>query len=80
MTRASLREYAAVQRPRDQHATRAEKRQRLNEVVTVTGKDIMGTDRHLDIQVTGRTTSGTDFSLGIEMDAVAVSHSGGNPG
>ncbi len=48
------------------------------EIVTVTGKDIMGTDRHLDIQVTGRTTSGTDFSLGIKMDAVAVSHSGGN--
>ena len=37
MTRASLREYAAVQRERYRHATRAEKRQLLNEVVAVTG-------------------------------------------
>ena len=36
MTRASLREYAAKQRERYQHATRAEKRQLLNEVVAVT--------------------------------------------
>ncbi len=37
MTRASLREYAAVQRERYRQATRAEKRQLLDEVVTVTG-------------------------------------------
>ena len=37
MTRASLREYAAVQRERYQHATRAEKHQLLDELVTVTG-------------------------------------------
>lgn len=37
MTRASLREYAAVQRERYLQATRAEKRQLLNEVVAVTG-------------------------------------------
>ena len=37
MTRASLREYAAVQRPRYLQATRAEKRQLLDEVVAVTG-------------------------------------------
>ena len=37
MTRASLREYAAVQRERYQHATRADKHHLLDEVVTVTG-------------------------------------------
>jgi len=37
VTRASLREYAAVQRERYRQATRAEKRQLLDEVVTVTG-------------------------------------------
>ncbi len=37
MTRASLREYVAVQRERYQRATRAEKSQLLDEVVTVTG-------------------------------------------
>ena len=37
MTRASLREYAVVQRERYQRATRAEKRALLDEIVTVTG-------------------------------------------
>src|SRR4029450_13190298 len=37
VTRASLREYAAVQRERYQHARRAEKHQLLDELVTVTG-------------------------------------------
>ncbi len=37
MTRASLREYAAVQRERYRRATRAEKRGLLDEVVSVTG-------------------------------------------
>ncbi len=37
MTRASLREYAAVQRERYLRATRSEKRQLLDEVVTVAG-------------------------------------------
>lgn len=37
MTRASLREYAAVQRERYLQATRAEKRQLLDEVVAVAG-------------------------------------------
>ncbi len=37
MTRASLREYATVQRERYRQATRAEKRQFLDEVVAVTG-------------------------------------------
>ena len=37
MTRASLREYAAVQGERYRQATRAEKRQLLDEVVAVTG-------------------------------------------
>ena len=37
MTRASLREYAAVQRLRYQQATRTEKHQLLNEIVAVTG-------------------------------------------
>jgi hypothetical protein len=37
VTRASLREYATVQRERYQHATRAEKHRLLNELVTVTG-------------------------------------------
>ncbi len=37
MTRASLREYAAVQRERYLRATRAEKRQLLDEVVAVAG-------------------------------------------
>jgi hypothetical protein len=37
VTRASLREYAAVQRERYEHATRAEKHQLLDELVTVTG-------------------------------------------
>src|SRR5262249_60085456 len=37
VTRASLREYAAVQRLRYQQATRAEKHQLLDEIVTVTG-------------------------------------------
>jgi hypothetical protein len=37
VTRASLREYAAVQRLRYQQATRAEKHQLLNEIVAVTG-------------------------------------------
>ena len=37
MTRASLREYAAIQRERYLRATRAEKRQLLDEVVAVTG-------------------------------------------
>jgi hypothetical protein len=36
VTRASLREYAAAQRERDQQSTRAEKRQLLNEIVAVT--------------------------------------------
>ena len=36
MTRASLREYAAVQRSRYQQATRAEKHQLLDEIVAVT--------------------------------------------
>ena len=35
MTRASLREYAAVQRLRYQQATRAEKHQLLDEIVAV---------------------------------------------
>jgi hypothetical protein len=37
VTRASLREYAAVQRERYRQATRVEKRQLLDEVVAVTG-------------------------------------------
>ena len=37
MTRASLREYAAVQRPRYQQAPRAEKHRLLDEIVAVTG-------------------------------------------
>jgi hypothetical protein len=37
VTRASLREYAAVQLERYQHATRAEKHQLLDELVAVTG-------------------------------------------
>ena len=37
MTRASLREYAAVQRERYQHAPRAEKHRLLDEIVAVTG-------------------------------------------
>lgn len=37
MTRASLREYAAIQRARYQQATRAEKHRLLDEVVRVTG-------------------------------------------
>ena len=37
MTRASLREYAAVQQERDLGATRADKHRLLNEVVAVTG-------------------------------------------
>jgi hypothetical protein len=37
VTRSSLREYAAVQRERYRQATRAEKRQFLDEVVAVTG-------------------------------------------
>jgi hypothetical protein len=37
VTRASLREYAAVQRDRYQQANRREKRQLLDEIVTVTG-------------------------------------------
>src|SRR5512138_979551 len=37
VTRASLREYAAVQRLRYQQATRAEKHQLLDEIVAVTG-------------------------------------------
>lgn len=37
MTRASLREYAAVQRERYRQAPRAEKRQLLDEIVAVTG-------------------------------------------
>ena len=37
MTRASLREYAAVQRERYQQASRREKRQLLDEIVAVTG-------------------------------------------
>ena len=37
MTRASLREYAAVQRERYLRAPRAEKHRLLNEVVAVTG-------------------------------------------
>jgi hypothetical protein len=37
VTRASLREYAAVQRERYLHATRADKRKLLDEVVAVTG-------------------------------------------
>ena len=36
MTRASLREYAAVQRERYQHATRAAKHRLLDETVAVT--------------------------------------------
>jgi hypothetical protein len=37
VTRASLRVYAAVQRERYQHATRAEKHRLLDETVAVTG-------------------------------------------
>src|SRR5262249_38025567 len=37
VTRASLREYASVQRARYARATRAEKRQLLDEIVAVTG-------------------------------------------
>ena len=37
MTRASLREYAAVQRDRYQQASRREKHQLLDEIVAVTG-------------------------------------------
>ena len=37
MTRASLREYAAVQRERYQQATRADKHRLLEELVAVTG-------------------------------------------
>ena len=37
MTRASLREYAAVQRERYQQASRAEKHRLLDEMVAVTG-------------------------------------------
>ena len=39
MTRASLREYAVVQRGRYRQAARAEKRQLLDEVVTVTNEE-----------------------------------------
>ncbi len=37
MTRASLREYAAVQRERYEHASRLQRRQFLDEIVAVTG-------------------------------------------
>ena len=37
MTRASLREYATVQRERYQHATHGEKGRLLDEIVAVTG-------------------------------------------
>src|SRR5947207_8268013 len=37
MTRASLREYAAVQRERSQQASRADKHRLLDEMVAVTG-------------------------------------------
>ena len=50
MTRASLREYAAVQRLRYQQAPRAEKHELLNEIVAVTGLH-----RKAAIRLLGRT-------------------------
>ena len=58
MTRASLREYAAVQRERYRQATRAEKRQLLDEVVAVTGIHRKAAIRLLRRQPRPRATPG----------------------
>ena len=58
MTRASLREYAAVQRERYRQATRAEKRQLLDEVVAVAGIHRKATIRLLRRAPRPRATPG----------------------
>ena len=74
MTRASLREYAAVQRERYQHATRAEKHQLLDELVTVTGmhrKAAIRLLRRAPRPPTGPSRAGRPRSYGPDVAAAA---------
>jgi hypothetical protein len=74
VTRASLREYAAVQRERYQHATRAEKHQLLDERVTVTGmhrKAAIRLLRRAPRPPTGPSRAGRPRSYGPDVAAAA---------
>jgi hypothetical protein len=74
VTRASLREYAAVQRERYLRAPRAEKRQLLDEVVAVAGihrKAAIRLLRRLPRAPAGRPRAGRPRCYGPEVAAVA---------
>jgi len=75
VTRASLREYAAVQRERYLRATRAGKRQLLNEVVAVAGIHRKAAIRLLRRELrapTAPSRAGRPRSYGPEVAAVAA--------
>jgi hypothetical protein len=74
VTRASLREYATLQRERYRRATRAEKHQLLDEVVTVTGihrKAAIRLLRRPPRAATGRRRSGRPRVYGPAVGAAA---------
>src|SRR4030095_14241123 len=74
VTRASLREYAAVQRERYQHAARAEKHQLLDELVAVTGmhrKAAIRLLRRTPRPPTGPSRAGRPRSYGPDVAAAA---------
>jgi hypothetical protein len=75
VTRASLREYAAVQRERYLRATRTEKRQLLNEVVAVAGihrKAAIRLLRRAPRAPTAPSRAGRPRAYGPEVAAVAA--------
>ena len=74
MTRASLREYAAVQRARYQQASRADKHRLLDEVVAVTGmhrKAAIRLLRRVSRAVPAPPRSGRPRRYGAEVAAAA---------
>jgi hypothetical protein len=75
VTRASLREDAAVQRERYQHATRAEKRRLLDETVAVTGmhpKAAMRLLRRAPRVPTARSRAGRPRCYGLHVVAAVL--------
>jgi hypothetical protein len=74
VTRASLREYAAVQRARYQHATGAEKHRLLDETVAVTGmhrKAAIRLLRRAPRELTARSRVGRPRRYGPHVAAAA---------
>lgn len=74
MTRASLREYAAVQRERYQQASRSDKRRLLDEMVAVTGmhrKAAIRLLRRMPRSAAARPRTGRPRQYGAEVAAAA---------